>query len=283
MGWLNSLWNGSSTLRQHEAWVLSEVAGQLSPSGADKLRQQVASVNKVQRFADDMEVNMYHIERGKPQFDERLCFPNKAPEIRLAAVTMRATGMKELVRADVWLAHGRVFSIAFSCAPRLWANVSWTSENVRLSADPMERETHPIAIAASRAQQDHLERWLDVDAKHFGISKALAPAPSDLQASELNQPGYALPTDLKELFQVTGGFLVAGITVHGPSSLRTVIVKQGEFAVIAESPNGELLALRRDDRTKYWHLSPEFELPVEAGRDLRSSLQAFLQRNAFPS
>jgi hypothetical protein len=276
MKWFKTIWGETDALRPIEIRVLSEVGMHLSDANSQLMRRQLESVNKVQRFTDDREVNLFHMVRGKAFFDESLLFANRTPEARLATLKLRAKSAPSSIRAEVWLAHGRIFSVTFDSPPRLWTDDTVEIESVRLWTNPMEADTEIEARPATQSDVARLERWLDGVAAQRAISDALAP-PSELWLERrLSELEYGFTRDVVELFGISGGFRIDDYTVHGLSSIRTIILECGEFVVIAEKTPLEVLAILRDHSGAFYRLSPDGRAPEDMGTDLKSSLRRFL-------
>src|SRR5580698_8557302 len=76
-------------LNAYESWIVSVVAARLESNTAERLKQQIGSVNRVHRLTDDKEVNLYRIRDGRPFLPDQLRFPDNRKHALLAAVTLK--------------------------------------------------------------------------------------------------------------------------------------------------------------------------------------------------
>lgn len=260
-------------LRPLESRVLDAVAERLEPAARERFLQHVALVNTVQRHAGDKAVNLYQMRGGKAVFDDALRFPLDLPEAPLATVAFAGAGKGKALRAEVWLANGRVFSIEFNRPPAEWSFEPPAVAEVTLLADPMR----PPEPASGAADLDRLRQWLGPLAERGPLAEVLPP-PSDAALAALSaDPEVAWPADVLALFRLTGGFRIGEVAVHGPSAHRSLVLDAGRFLVLAEHPDGRTLALSRDERSpEVVALSPDDPAPVPLGRELRPALERLL-------
>ena len=276
MRWIRSIWGESKALEPMEERVLSEVGRHLSEQARELMERQLASINKVQRFTDGREVNLYHMVRGKPVFQESLTFANKDPEIRLATVRIRTKESARAVRAEVWMAHGRIFSITFDSSPKSWAGDSVETISVRLWMDPMQVAGKVGGAPATPADVARLEAWLGGLSDDRVIVDAIAPPANAWVTQQLVMQDYSFPPQVVELFATTGGFRVGTCVVHGLSTIRTIVLEPGELIVLAEKQSADVLGMFRDRDQRIVRLGPDTEASESIGDDFRSSLRKFL-------
>jgi len=275
VNWLRSILGDTRKLWPIEVQVLKAISTHLPEPARQRMLRQVESVNKVQRFAEGKEVNLYHMVDGKPAFDESLVFANRAPEVRLATVKLRTTASSNAGRAESWLAHGRIFSITFDVPPKSKAGDSIAIESVRLWTDPMEAENGPEAQPATPSDIARLKAWLGELANSFEISDAMAPPAEASLMRQLASWDYTFSPDVRELLAMSGGFRVGQCAVHGLSSIRTIVLESGEFIILAEKASLEMLAMLRNHDDAFYRLTPDAVAPVIMSVDLRASLGEF--------
>ena len=98
------LWH---TFTPVEKAVLDSISPLLSPTVATIYDQQLAAINKVQRYLEWTEINFYRIVRGKPNWTGIPQFP-RSDEFTLAKSTYRVANTKFTSRIDC--VNGHVFS-----------------------------------------------------------------------------------------------------------------------------------------------------------------------------
>lgn len=101
-----------------EVSILESVINSYGGEVASRLQQQVDAVNYVQRLRAGVEVNLYHLEGGKESFAGDLRFVNAPEEQRLADVVLELPNANDELRAQVWMAGGRIFSLEFNKSPK---------------------------------------------------------------------------------------------------------------------------------------------------------------------
>ena len=158
-----------SRLTSLENQVLAAVSAKLPPTAREIFGHQLDLVNLIQRHADGKEVNLYAMKGGKAFIEERFRFPLKS-ETQLASIEMAAKGVQKPVKAEVWLANGRVFSIEFNQAPRNIIDQSANITKVEILLDPMiptsgeqiidtKRREEILASIQSKLPDDYLQ-WI---------------------------------------------------------------------------------------------------------------------------
>lgn len=259
-------------LRPVEQQVLAAVGKKLNAAARERFEKQVGLVNKVQRFTAGREVNLYCMRGGKVWFDDTLRFPLCRPEVRLATVSVRVPGRVPAIRSDVWLANGRVFSMVF--ASDLPEDIMNSAEvlDTRIWVDPMQADSdadHGVDVGA-------VERWFGTFSGKWHVrapKPALRPESYEEQLEDILPQ---LPGDLLDLFRISGGFEIGNWTVHGPDSLRTIVLQEGELVVLGENTDGAVLGVRRDDPERMIYFSSPGQDSVALRSSMRDSLREML-------
>jgi hypothetical protein len=122
-----------------ETRVVEAIAAALPEDSAALLRAQVLLINKVQRIDRDREVDLYHMEKGKPRFPETALFSNQAEEFELAKVVLTDVSTGHQSAATVSLVKGHLFCIEFSNTPRDLRGASDLKIDIEKLKDPNER------------------------------------------------------------------------------------------------------------------------------------------------
>lgn len=236
-GLLNVLMGVRPEFYPFEVRIIEEVKSRMDNDSASRLQRQVEVINKIQRLADGKEVNLYRMLRGKPIFDDTLRFANAGDEALLASVILTGADKRAKLKADIWLAKGRLFSLVFSKPPKLFfAGMNLKSVqpdiiDVRLWFDPTQRT---IIDRDSVVDASALTGWLR-DWNSKGIISSLHAPLSESQRSEyLDRVDAQLPADYLELVSQTEGVHLAGCIVHGVSKIRQIALPDANYYVLAE-------------------------------------------------
>lgn len=182
------------------------------PAGPrEQVLAQVQAMNRIQRFSQGKEVNLYCLRHGRPAFPEHLLFPVR-DEVELARVTFTADDASKKRSASVRMVNGRIFSIVFAQPPSRPAhgpcNVQVTG--VLLGVDPDHL----------RARRDQAERATgDVPGE---LSQPLAHGPDDAK----------LPADYSEVLDRPAE--AHGFVIHDPDHLRLVALDSFNCYILAE-------------------------------------------------
>jgi hypothetical protein len=158
-------------------------------------------VNKVQRHADDREVNLYCMNRGKAFLDESLRFPNRSPEMLLATTSVKSFGLKRPLRAEIWMSNGRVFSIVFNKSPRDIGDDAEVSD-LKVLADPMK-----LCIDCSLTAEERDRLIAALDAK--------------------------LPDEYVALVADSGTTVINGWQIYDNPKVRKIVQADGNYYLVA--------------------------------------------------
>lgn len=115
--WLASLFR-RRRFYSFEIMILQTVIGRIGGDTGLLLKQQIEAINNIQRLREGREVNMYQIKNGKDAFDAGLRFSDAPEEERLASVVLQIPPENYELKAEVWMAHGRIFSLEFDKPPK---------------------------------------------------------------------------------------------------------------------------------------------------------------------
>jgi hypothetical protein len=107
------LFGADHRLSELEMMVLDKVKENLDPRLREIWERQVQAINKIQRLCRGVEVNFYHLENGRPSFDESLLFQNRTEELLVAKIKIKLPGMGKL-GAKVWCVKGHIFQIEYN-------------------------------------------------------------------------------------------------------------------------------------------------------------------------
>jgi hypothetical protein len=111
--WLNHI---LPIFRPWERQVLDAWLEQTDPETREIIRDQLKRINFVQRNQAGNVVNMYFIRYGLCRGDFPNLLPTRSPDAQLSEVDLTIDGKP--VKAELWAANGRLFSLEFSRSPR---------------------------------------------------------------------------------------------------------------------------------------------------------------------
>ena len=109
---LSSLFGNRASLSPLEKLILDAIRARLDVDVSVLWDRQVASINKVQRLPDGVEVNFYRMHGGKAHLDPAIVFPNQAEELLVAKVALSISSQR--LDAKVWAVNGYLFSIEYA-------------------------------------------------------------------------------------------------------------------------------------------------------------------------
>ncbi|QDQ28328.1 hypothetical protein FNU76_19325 [Chitinimonas arctica] len=233
-----------------ETRIIEEVKARLNERAASLLQRQMEAINKVQRLADGKEVNLYQMRFGKPAFDESLRFPNTGEEALLASVNLIAPGKQAKLKAEVWLANGRLFSLAFNKAPKQFfagsdlKTVQPEIADVKIWFDPLSPSP------AGFVDESMLPAWLLNDGRSLADTESLrAPLPQSEQAAYIARVDAQLPQDYLELIARTEGLTLASAVVYGLAKVREVIFPEANYYILADIEGVGALAVKSGNQS----------------------------------
>jgi hypothetical protein len=244
----------TSQLYPFEIGVIEAVKSRLGSDTATQLQRQVDSINKVQRHTNGKEVNLYCIVRGKPAFDESLRFPGIADEAILATVRMTHRNRSAVLKIELWLANGRLFSLLFDKPPKqFFAGYSLEDVNpaiseVTIGTDP-SLGTEILASGETSAVPGTLKGWPQALLISGQLQALRPPVPASQREALIAQIDARLPLDYLELVDQTDGALVGTCKVHGLTSIRKVVLPDVNYYILAELDNASALAIKDGSRS----------------------------------
>lgn len=244
----------NSQLYPFEIRVIEGVKSRLSSDTATQLQRQVDSINKVQRHTNGKEVNLYCIVRGKPAFDERLRFPGIAEQAILAAVRLTHPDKSAVLKIELWLANGRLFSLLFDKPPKQFfagyslEHVSPAISEVTIGTDP-GRGPEILGAGGASAHPGTLNGWPQALLISGQLRALRPPVPASQREALIAQIDARLPLDYLELVDQTDGALVGTCKVHGLTSIRKVVLPDVSYYILAELDNFGELAIKDGSRS----------------------------------
>ena len=135
---LRKLKNLFTQYRSYEQAILDALIENSPESSRGILKSQLDRVSKIQRHAGGREVNLYCMKGGAAFLDESLRFPNSKPELLLAKAAIESPCLREALRAEVWMANGRIFSLMFNRSPN-GIGKDFKVNHFEILSDPMKQ------------------------------------------------------------------------------------------------------------------------------------------------
>lgn len=255
--------------------IINAVKARLTTDAAARLQQQVNAINKVQRLAKGKEVNLYSMRRGRAVFDDALRFPADADEALLATVSLRHPEREAVLKSELWLAKGRLFSLLFSRPPGEFFGhfdaraIRPTVADVSVHLDPLKPPlpTQPVDPSTLRG-------WVKAWFESGLIGNLSVPLPEEQRTEKLASLDTVLPVDYIELVSQTEGATVgSSIVVHGLTSIRKVVSSEDNDYVLAEdNASSTLLTVREGNNdTELSFLHPDHP-PLKAGNSFAKAV-----------
>lgn len=282
MGLRDFLLGGRADFYPFEMRIIDAVKSRLDDEAASRLQGQIAVINKIQRLSDGKEVNLYQMRGGKALFDDNRRFPDAADEALLASVNLTGPDERANLKAEVWLAKGRLFSLVFNKPPKqFFAGMNLAAaqphiSDVKIWFDPM----HPHAPSADKlADVSALRGWLrEWHAK--GLATNLhAPLPPAECSAHLARIDAQLPIDYLELLAQSDGARLARCVIFGAAEARKVVWPEANYYVIAEIEGMGALAVKEGDRNAEIYLLRYEENDVRpVGTSLQKALSDLLSQ-----
>jgi hypothetical protein len=197
------------------------------------------------------------MRRGKTAFDDTLRFPANADEALLATVTLRHPEKRSTLRAELWLANGRLFSLLFSSPPKDFggrADAIATKPvvaEVSIHLDPMK------PVRPDRVTDSSLHGWVKEWFEDGLIRDLYAPLPEPERIRKLVGLNTVLTSHYLEFVsQTEGATYASSVTVHGLAGVRKVVGPDENAYVLAEDvASSTLLAAHEGAQYPELHFS----------------------------
>ncbi len=108
-----AIFGTSKRLSHLEKMILDSVCSTLPVDIRGQWKEQVQSINKVQRLPGGVEVNFYRMKNRRAVTPVGLAFTNKKEELHLATVRITLANVEEPLEAKVWCVKGILFMIVY--------------------------------------------------------------------------------------------------------------------------------------------------------------------------
>jgi hypothetical protein len=275
LGFLRSWLNGGD-LYPFEELILDEVKCHLAPDGRELLQRQLDTINKIQRLSVGKEVNLYHMHQGKAMFNDSLRFPYAADEALLATINLvRLSGGPKL-KAEAWLAKGRLFSLVFNKPPKQFFEVSnlrrVTPEivSVKIWVDPMRPD---VSVDSKPIDISTLTEWFHGWCVKIQGVKLHSPLTESERLTFLDRIDAPLPRDYLEFISHSDGASFPSFKIYGIGSIRKVIWPEANYYVLAEIGGlGDLAVEEGSKESKIYLLHYENNNAVSLGTSLQEAV-----------
>ena len=261
-------------LKPVEKKLLDVLAAHLSPEAQAVLATQIGRVNFVQRHAGDKEVNLYHIERGKPAWGNVSLFPNTSTEAKLARVSFIAADKSKALRVDFWLVQGHLFSLQFNQSPRGIDADRIEIKDAKVLVDPMV----PVVAEPRRPiEPDTLTDWAREWATRWRLTNLREPLSEPQRRQILDQLDTQLPADCLELVAQTEGLELDGCVVYGLSEVRSVVLPAQNCYVLDELADRGVLAVKEGQSDRKIYFVDYEGQEEEMGTSFRAAVERLLE------
>jgi hypothetical protein len=273
-----SLFGNRNQLYPFEVRVIEAIKSRLDSAGAARLQGQVDVINKVQRLTDGKEVNLYRVAHGKPAFDDSLRFPEAAEEALLATVHLAHPDGPAKLKAEAWLANGRLFSLLFDKPPkRFFAGQAIDAvrpevADVTVWVDPIHGRPKTEEVPVEPATLSGWPRELFASGQ---LTVPRAPVREPQRAALIEQIDSQLPLDYLEFTKQMDGARVGECKINGLTSVRKVALSSDNYYILAEDDGGAL-AVKDGDRTgELFRLSYERDDVHRLNQSFKTALAEF--------
>lgn len=261
-------------LKPLEKKLLDVLVAHLSSEAQAVLATQIGQVNLVQRHAGDKEVNLYHMERGKPAWDNVRLFPNASTETKLARISFAAADKSKPLRVEFWLVHGTLFSLQFTQSPRGIDPERIEIKDVKVLADPM---VPVVAEPRGLIEPDTLRDWPGEWATKWQLTDLREPLSEPQRRQVLEQLDAKLPADYLELVTQTEGLAFDECVVYGLSEVRSVVLPAQNYYILAELADRGTLAVKEGQSDgKIYFVDYEGQ-EEEMGTSFRAAVERLLR------
>jgi hypothetical protein len=263
-----------------EARVIEAVKSRLGSDAATRLQAQIDSVNKVQRLTDGKEVNLYRIAHGKPAFDDSLRFPQGEEEALLGTAHLAHSGSPGTLKAEAWLANGRLFSLVFDKPPkRFFAGYALDEvrpeiADVTVWLDPMRSRPKGDEVPV-----ETLRGWPRGLFTSCQLTAPRSPLVGPERAARIAQIDAQLPPDYLEFTEQMDGAEAGECKIHGLASVRKVALSNENFYILVEDVGGGLAVKDGSRDGEMYRLSYEGNDAEPLNQTFRTALVEFCCRS----
>lgn len=275
-------------LRWYEARLIEAAADRLSPESSERLVKQLHVINRVQRFSNGKEVNLYHSRWRRVTFDDQLRFPNVTGEVLLARVVVKKQEpADEVLEAEIWLASGRLFSILFSIPPKAFfqgqtlRGVHPSDIQVTIFFDPgrMDKDLPPEVRVISSPTG-----WADVWLRDGRLRLGKKPLHNSELRTALRVVDTAIPAEYLELLAISNGAKCLCCEMMRVEDVRRLVTDTGNYYVIGEVADRGALVLEANSMTgDFFFIGFDNSVPVPLGNSMPSALEEMCRLSELPS
>ena len=261
-----------------EIRVVEAIKSRLKPNAAVLLQRQVDCINEVQRLTQGKEINLYRVAHGKPAFDDTLRFPGAEGEMLLATVHLADPNGTATLKAEGWLANGRLFSLLFDKPPkRFFAGQDLQKArpevaSVILWADPM---LGPEKATEAPADAPLTSGWPRDYLLTFRFADPRAPVVGPRRAAMIARVNSQLPHEYLELTEQVDGARSGDCVIHGLAGIRKVSTLGDAYYILAETQSRGLAVKEEDQSGQLYSLSYDSGDIVSLSRSFKAALVEF--------
>ncbi len=225
-------------LYKYEEQILKSVEKKLNGIAKDIYRKQINSYNKVQRFRESKEVNLYSQKYFKIKFDESIKFPIRLEEVKFALVSI-TTNIQLKLKVEIWIVNGRIFSLNFNKSPKVLKENPYEITDIKILVDPMNE----CIVNEIEARYTQIEFWLNKNSISLSIGKVYESIKNSDKRNSFNNNEINYPSDYLEMLDYCDGFISDEFEIYGLHNIREINTEKNKYFIIAECGKEFILVL----------------------------------------
>jgi hypothetical protein len=262
-----------------ERKLLEAVGDRLTPSARAIFEKQIARINYVQRHSEGKEVNFYCMKGNTSTVDESSAFPFHQQEERLATVEFQASGIRKSFCATLWLVEGNLFCIEFDRSPRSIRSQSITVNAVTILIDPMAPQRTVKTIQS--IEDNNFVGWMKDWARTWILENTKTPLSASDQDRAIKEIGVELPKEYLDVIRQTDGVKINNCTIFGLLEIRSVIMDESGFYVLAEFEGHGAICVTQDRMANSQLLFFDYESGNSSnmGESFKNAIESKLSEN----
>lgn len=257
-------------LRPYEEAVVASLEPVVSPSTWAAVREHIAAVSFVQRHTRGKEVNLYYSDRLMC----KCIAPSPFDAWPIAITRYHVQNEPTTIRASVWIAGGRLFSILFSHSPSPYRTGELSVLSTDILFDPLAFPLRgSLDLVLNGNDLSHAPRYIREMAASFGPDAQSRPLVAEVRERFLLPARDCLPNDFMNILGYTNGFGINGWHCAG-LPIQEVAMEEANLFVLASASEPVVLCAVDGDKTRRVYF---YDLERDKGRRLGDSFLAALE------
>lgn len=238
--WLKRVFRNNNKLHKFELDVINAVKNVLDDDAVNIIQNQIDNVRFVQRLSatNGKEVNLYLSQKN----DDKLQFPFSDTQELFAKIFIVKSNELKILKVDLWLVNGRLFSLLFSEAPsvfysgRSYKNIIPEIKDVKIWYNPIRTKN---IYSNEFIKSFEFHGWLKEILPQVTMSELRMPLSSDTIKSYISRFDTKFPDDYLELVSQAEGVIIFNFcTILGLRSVNHVVTKNNCNAYIIAEVSG---------------------------------------------